>query len=218
MRKIVVKKGDRFGRLIVLSEIPRRSNSRWILCACDCGLLKETRLNDARMGKVKSCGCFHREMASKASTTHGRSNDPVYRVWASMVERCSSPDCSSYPRYGGRGIEVCERWLKFENFISDMGERPEGNVRYTIERVNNELGYSKDNCKWATYAEQSNNTSANVLIEFRGVTRNLTQWCRELSIPVGAMIHRIRAGWSTEEAFGTPHPSPYRVRRKDVGI
>lgn len=216
MRWPPVTAGERFGRLIVIRQAPssRTSRDRRVHCTCDCGKSKDFRLSDLRNGKTRSCGCLSRETASKRCKTHGRSGTPLYQVWGSMVERCSVPTCSAYARYGGRGIHVCKKWLKFENFLSDMGERPEGGVRYTLERKDNNRGYSKSNCKWATHADQSNNRSVNVRIEFDGRTQNLNQWCRELGISMGAMIHRIRAGWGIEEAFTTPSPSPHRVRRK----
>lgn len=214
MKKILVSKGEKFGRLTVISEVARKLNSRAVLFSCDCGKLKEIRLQDVLLGKTTSCGCFNRENAARRHTTHGRSKDPVYRVWASMVERCSDPACRYYPRYGGRGIEVCDEWLTFENFIRDMGERPKGETRYTVERINNSLGYSKLNCKWATYVEQANNKSSNVMITFSGRTHNLTQWCKELNVPFKTMAHRLRSGWCIEEAFSTPYPSPHRVSRK----
>lgn len=215
MNKITLEKGQRFGRLTVVEEVKAVSASRRYLCRCDCGISKIVGLSDIRHGKVSSCGCFRREVAVERFTTHGRTRDPVYRVWASMVERCNEPRCRAYPSYGGRGIQVCDRWLKFENFIRDMGERPEGSVRYTVERVNNDLGYSKDNCKWATYEEQANNKSANVRIEFNGRSLTFSQWCRELNISRSAMNHRFKAGWSVDEAFSTPYPSPYRIKRKE---
>lgn len=216
MKRINLTEGQRFGRLTYVDEAPSRPRLRRVMCKCDCGVLKSLLLNDVWHGKTKSCGCLNRELVSKRCKTHGRSGTPLYQVWGSMVERCTDSCSRSYPRYGGRGIFVCEDWLKFENFLRDMGERPDDGTRYTIERINNNLGYSKENCKWATYGEQANNHSANVSMNFDVRTQNLTQWCRELNIPVGAMIHRMRAGWSTEEAFTTPHPSPHRIRRKNI--
>ena len=88
--------------------------------------------------------------------THGMSYTPVYNAWHSMRYRCLNPKSRDYPNYGGRGITICERWLKFENFLADMGERPKRR-RLTVGRIDNDRGYSPDNCRWETYTQQNNN-------------------------------------------------------------
>ncbi len=147
--------GKTFGRLRVqgLSDkYPERSSLYWI-CACQCG---KTRVVDSwrlLSGTTKSCGCLHTDTI----TTHGMSNLPEYRIWASMIHRCSNKDSQVYRHYGGRGISVCKRWHQFENFISDIGRRPSPEL--TIERRDNNLGYSLDNCYWATRTQQRMNQS-----------------------------------------------------------
>jgi hypothetical protein len=117
-----------------------------------------------------------------------------------MVSRCSNPNDSAYINYGARGITVCKRWLKFENFFADMGE-PNG---LTLERKKNNLGYSKSNCKWATMKEQGNNRRSCVMLVYEGKTMNITQWAEHLGVPRMLLYDRNRAGWSADRILTTP--------------
>lgn len=124
--------------------------------------------------------------------THGHSTNgstsTTYNSWMNMRQRCSDPNCPKYPRYGGRGIRVCARWQRFENFLADMGEKPEG---LTIGRKDNDGDYTPDNCRWEVAEQQANNKSNSRLFEKDGKTQTITQWSRELGVSVRALYYRI---------------------------
>ena len=189
--------GERFNRLTVMKHTFINNKTHWV-CECSCGVEKTVSTYDLRSGSVQSCGCLHKDIV----TTHNKSNSRSYNAWASMKKRCNNPSHKSWDSYGGRGIVVCDRWLEsFENFYADMGEPPEG---MSLERKNNDLGYSPDNCKWATLVEQQNNRRVNVFIEFEGEHLTVAQLARKYSIDVRLLRKRIQAGWNIYDAIHTP--------------
>lgn len=180
--------GQRFGRLTVLECLGANNKGRidW-KCACVCGkeVVKYTAM--LRSGKARSCGCYQKEVArahTLSMTRHGNYSGgrptAEWSAWAAMRARCTVVSHAFYPAYGGRGITVCERWQIFENFLADMGARP--GPGYSIDRRKNELGYSPENCHWATSIEQNNNTRSNRMIELDGTSRSLAGWCRFMGI------------------------------------
>lgn len=121
---------------------------------CECGKKGIHIAADLRSGKSRQCILCHNRQNAKSNIKHGRHNTLLYKVWTSMLERCNNPKSTPYKYYGGRGIKVCDRWSKFENFLEDMGERPEGK---TLDRINNDGNYEKSNCRWVTHKENCNN-------------------------------------------------------------
>lgn len=190
--------GQRFGRLLVLrfADLDRRRNSRW-LCRCDCRA--ETTVLGCNLGRryTKSCGCKRRERV----TTHGMHGTSEYNSWVAMVGRCYNlaRPCAKY--YSGRGITVCKRWGKFENFIADMGLKPTS--KHTLERVDNEKGYEPKNCKWATRAEQARNKRSSRLLTFNGKTQCVTEWASEINIDPRTLFARLKRGWPVQKALAT---------------
>ena len=136
----------------------RKGYERYWWCECICGTIKSINERSLKRGASKSCGCLHKEIL----TTHGQSYNKIYKQYINMIQRCTNPYHKDYQWYGGNNITVCDTWLSgFEEFYKDMGDRPFQNA--TIERIDNNKGYSPDNCRWATIQEQRYNTSANII-------------------------------------------------------
>jgi len=168
MSKIIDMTGKRFCRLLVISTAGKSKGGKimW-MCKCDCGEIKPIAGHHLRSGATKSCGCLDREKAIERFTTHGEAHKTrEWQTWVNIRNRCYNKNNISYPNYGARGITVCDRWLEsYENFLDDMGRCPGG---CTIDRIDNDKGYSPSNCKWSTRAEQMRNTRRNVWVEFKG--------------------------------------------------
>lgn len=207
--------GKRFGMLVTLAEgplIPVRGKSaaRGWLCLCDCGITKNIIIHDLRSGKRKSCGCLkHKSRKGQAPTriSHGACRGykvtPEYGTWAQMKERCLDPASKSYHHYGGRGITVCERWLEFENFLADMGEKP--TPRHSLDRYpNNDGPYSPENCRWATQAEQQRNKRTNRFLTLNNETLCIRDWALRLDISDALISSRLARGFSDEAALLAP--------------
>lgn len=203
--------GVDFGRLTVVRSAESRTypcgqKRRQWQCRCVCGNITTVAHDQLLTGGTKSCGCLSVEMSIKRFTTHGSARhgkrSRAYQSWAAMKKRCFNPEDAAYPDYGGRGITVCERWIhSFADFLTDMGERPEGR---SIERKNNSLGYCKENCVWATPIEQGNNKRNSRVFEHDGKRQTLSQWSRESGIMESRIHRRVGSGWTFADAISTP--------------
>lgn len=151
--------GKRFGNLLVTSigkqiKLASSTKRRW-WCHCDCGKEVEVLAGSLLNDRTKSCGCLRVTTSRLTLTTHGLSKTPTYKIWKYMIKRCRNKACKAYVDYGGRGIAVCARWMEFENFLTDMGERP--SIDHSMERRDNSGNYELSNCEWASRATQSRN-------------------------------------------------------------
>ncbi len=175
---------------------------------CRCGrefTATKTHLTKHPEAACRSCGS---RFGALRRVGRKLSKHPLYKCWYGMMQRCENPKAQAYYNYGARGITVCERWHDFQCFADDMGSRPEG---LTLERRENDAGYSPDNCYWATPKAQNNNTRANKRFTVNGVSRTLTEWAAQLGATRAAIRNRIvKYGWSIEAACTTPVGMPGR--------
>lgn len=211
MGKFIPMIGQKFHRLVVLSDAPKTHDGRRRYnCLCDCGKRCVTLGYLLRAGETRSCGCYLRERITK----HGLHNSSTWKSWNHMQQRCENPKNDNFPRYGGRGITRCKRWREFTNFLADMGLKP--SPKHSLERIDNTKGYSPENCRWATHAEQMSNTSWNRKLTLNGKTQTVAQWERELGFTKSTIYSRINGlGWTLEQALTTPlRPRSTRWKHK----
>jgi hypothetical protein len=152
-----------------------------------------------------------RQKFAKAAVTHGQCKTPEYHAWQSMHQRCENPKHPCFGLYGARGMKVCLRWRRFENFFADMGRKP--GARHCLERLDNEQGYSPDNCAWKTQLEQMRNTRLTIRVTINGVTRCLKDWCVILRKDYRTAVSRIRRNWTPERALLEPVQTQYRKKK-----
>lgn len=203
---------QRFGRWTVVqfSHRTKYRDSYW-LCRCDCGNENTVRSYHLIHRKSQSCGCLQRELAALAKYKHGLSYHPMRSAYTQMKQRCYNPNSDSYPRYGGRGIIVCNRWKRsFANFLADMGERPKNT---TLDRIDNNGPYSPENCRWATEDQQHANRCNSRFLEHDGLKLTVAQWAQRLGLHPNTIRSRLRYGWSVHDILTRPidtrcrHPS-----------
>lgn len=212
-RRTVDLTGQRFGRLTVLerSKNQKKKGTVWT-CKCECGSLVDVSAGHLKDGHTKSCGCLVKEKASyrishaSRNVKHGMTNTRIYRIYHKMYLRCYSKDNPAYHNYGGRGITICQEWLGehgFENF-ADWSMKNGYADNLSIDRKDNEKGYSPDNCRWATAKEQANNTRSTVFLTYKGETKSASEWSEITGIRQDTLTYRKRHGWTDEECIEIP--------------
>lgn len=200
--------GKRFGNITILAQQRVESGRRMALIICDCGIRTVVYPENIRNGLTKTCGNH-----IGRRRTHGMYKSKEYPIWNQMIRRCTRPKHPEFSNYGARGIKVCERWMKFENFYADMGAKPTGR---SLDRFpDNDGNYEPGNCRWATSIEQCNNMRKNVYIEFNGRRQTATEWARETGIKAGTLTYRFRRGYSPASIFSvTLGPMGYRYAKE----
>jgi hypothetical protein len=191
--------GQRFGRWTAISY----ADSVWT-CRCDCGTERRVVGKTLRNGSSKSCGCYNAEVAGRHLRKHGMAHrtNVEYKAWCQMRTRCMNRNGKNWADYGGRGIEVCERWNDFTAFYADMGPRP--SPKHSLDRLDVNGNYEPGNCRWATVKEQRRNIRTNRLLTHHGKTMTVAAWADELGVRKGILYTRLFNGWSDEKVLTQP--------------
>lgn len=212
-----IKPGQVFERLIAIKDVGRDKHGyRLWQFRCVCGKVFVCSASIVWRKRKLSCGCLHRELLRIANIKHGKKYTRVYNIWAQLKQRCFNKKHQAYKRYGGRGIEICSRWLQFENFLTDMGDPP--SRQHTLDRVDNNNGYSKGNCRWATKKEQNRNARTNTNYTLGSKTQCLSAWAEDFRRPYYLIHHRVRQqNWSLARALMEPtHPKKHSKKHVDT--
>lgn len=209
--------GERYGRFVVIEYLGLKKrkdghNSKYWLCVCDCGNVVEHTTAELLSGCSLSCGCYRKEKLHNLYYKGG--NSKLYDVWRMMKKRCYDETCPQYKNYGARGITICDEWLGdfgYENFKkwAELHGYKEG---LTIDRNDNNNGYSPENCSWRTMEYQSNNKRNNRLLEMNGETKTLAMWCKKYGAEYSRTRYRINHGYTLFEALTTP---PRKLKEKE---
>lgn len=190
----IIPKGSKYGRLTTTGKYEVRNHNAYFECVCECGTIKWIKGKDLSYGSYKSCGCLQKEIAKKPKT-HGLSKSRIYKTYHAMKARCTYEKDTRYPKYGGKGITVCDEWLgengftNFYNWSIENGYSDE----LTIDRIDSNGNYEPSNCRWVDYTVQANNTNRNRRITYNGKTQTMAEWSRELNISYAALNGRINA-------------------------
>jgi hypothetical protein len=207
--------GQRYGSLVAIKPIGKCWKSITWECVCDCGATTSSIVYKLRSGKKTSCGCQRAANIGKGVKRHGDTiglkTTAEYRIWSSMKSRCCLPTNRAFHWYGGRGITVCDRWMKFENFLADMGRRP--SAKHSLDRADNDKGYAPGNCRWATQKEQTNNSRNNVRLRLGVREMTISEWSTETGIDQNTISVRVRRGWSVEKSLTTPPHNRGQLRK-----
>ena len=197
-----VMPGYKFGRYTVL--YPDKCRKHHWICECLCGTVKSVREDHIFDGRIISCGCHKDENTSARLRTHGKSKTALYRTYKHIIGRCCCETDTAFPRYGGRGIAICDEWrndfLSFYDWAIKNGYKPS----LTIDRIDNNASYSPHNCRWVGWDVQANNKRNNHFIEHNGIRLTVSQWAHKLDMNPKILDNRLRRGWSEERALTQP--------------
>lgn len=202
MSKAIDLTGKRVGMLTVVGHAERKNGRVAWKCKCDCGNETVVLTTSLATGRTKSCGCYQKKRVSETSKKHGMFGTRLYRIWSNMIQRCENPNNDSFSLYGERGITVCDEWKDFTAFCGWAMSNGYAND-LSIDRINNEKGYSPGNCKWSTPQEQTDNRRCTHHITHNGKCQTAKEWSKETGIPYATLLHRIRNKWPTEKILET---------------
>jgi len=203
--QIVIRAKD--SRLTGLSIVREKGKEVMVVCRCTCGNVKTIRLAHVISGRVRSCGCLYKEGPVHHGYARRDKSNATYHCWVDMRARCYNERREQYRNYGARGISICTEWDVFENFLRDMGERPSNT---SLDRIDVDGNYQKNNCRWASQKQQCRNKRNNVLVTFEGVKLPLAEVAERVGMPYGRFYNRIvRFGWSVEKAATQAKPKEH---------
>lgn len=206
-RRVTDLTGQRFEHLTVLRPTDERTSNHFVIweCECACGAVVRVSSKDLLRHRIYSCGCVRAPRATRAGME--------YSIWTDMKTRCYNRNSNRYKRYGARGIKVCDRWLVFANFLTDMGPRPSG---MTLDRINNDRDYSPDNCRWASNHTQIRNSSKARMLTHDGFTMCISEWAERTDMPDYVIERRLnQLKWTVERALTEPvHSAGSRSRKR----
>ena len=198
---------------VVIKDAGRNKNGKaYLLCQCICGQIREVLKQNLVSGRSSGCGCFSSTIFPFLPRNAGKAvcSTNARKSWNAMFHRCYNKDYDAYPRYGGMGVTVCERWFYLQNFLDDMGDPPKG---MTLDRISSFGNYEVGNCRWATRTEQNRNKKRHHYLELDGVKKLLVDWSRELNVSYQLILRRKNEGWSDADALLTP-PDPKKQNKK----
>lgn len=199
--------GEQYGRLTVIYSTLGKLYGKtcsMAYCKCSCGNYTCKKLNAMRFGLIRSCGCLDMESKKSSATKaikHGKSGTKTYKVWKSIRRRIYNPHEHNYDRYGGRGLTLSQEWNDYAVFLKDMGECPPG---LTIDRIDNDKGYCKENCRWTTYGQQMRNTRRTHFVDVLGKKMCIADIVIMSGLPRATITNRLKKGWLIDDIILTP--------------
>ncbi len=204
-----IRINGKYDRLTVLAYSHNNGQGKMWKCRCVCGTITYVKTAALNNKTTRSCGCLQKDFARDhirnvgiRNTKHGQAGTQAYHSWRNMMMRCYDETRDDFHRYGGRGISVCGEWHKFDAFFADMGQPPEAGMQ--LDRIDNESGYSPDNCRWTTRKIQCRNRRSNVQLTYQGRTQCMFDWAAEFGMSGKQLHKRLTLGWDLETALTTP--------------
>lgn len=200
MSKLKDEIGNRYAHLVVIgrAENTKGGNAQW-LCKCDCGNTCVVNGNNLRRGKQVSCGCYGRQVRKKNDAPAEMTKERLYRIWQRMNYRCYNEHSNRFSTYGGRGITVCDEWrndyIAFRTWAMQNGYCEE----LTLDRIDNDVGYEPQNCRWASVKDQQRNRRNNRMITLNGETKCVSEWCEQFGLKPSTVSMRLHYGWTVAE-------------------